>query len=338
MTRWLDVSARVAVVLAFSAGVTLAQSVISAKSGTVHYVEGDVTIDGHPVEMKASIFPDIKENQVFETKEGRAEILLTPGVFLRLGEDTSFRMVSNRLTDTRVEVLTGSILVEHGEISKETSVTLLFEDRAITFLKSGLYRLDASTGTLRVYQGQARVEANGQSLTAKQAREVDLRAPVLMAAKFDNKTTDEFHRWASRRASYLALANISAAKALYDSGVHLDSGLWHWNSYYGMFTYVPYGRYYSPFGYAFWSPSRVMDLYRPRPVYSGGGGPSWSDAGSGRYSGSSSGFGIGSRASSGGYSSSGASTGSVGNSSSGGASSGGAVSGTSSGSSGGRGR
>jgi hypothetical protein len=78
------------------------QLVISAHSGVVQYVEGRAYLDGTPVELKFGHFPDIKQNQEFRTEEGRAEILLTPGVFLRLGENSAIRMVSNGLTDTRV--------------------------------------------------------------------------------------------------------------------------------------------------------------------------------------------------------------------------------------------
>jgi len=67
-------------------------------------VEGRAYLGDKPVEPKLGQFPDIKENQEFRTEDGRAEILLTPGVFLRLGENSSVRMLSTRLTDTRVEV------------------------------------------------------------------------------------------------------------------------------------------------------------------------------------------------------------------------------------------
>jgi hypothetical protein len=260
-------------VLLLSTGALMAQSVISAKSGLIHYVEGDVTVDDQAVEMKNSQFPDMKAGQVLKTEDGRAEVLLTPGVFLRVAENSSFRLVSNGLSDTKVEALTGSLMIEHGELNKDTSVTLLYKDRSITFDKSGLYRLDTDTGKFRVYQGEARVVAGGQTTTAKQAHELELNEATLIATKFDNKVGDEFYRWASRRASYLALANISAAKAVRDSGMHYTSGSWYWNPWFGMFTYVPFGNYYSPFGYSFWSPTRVISLYQPRvwaPVHGGG--------------------------------------------------------------------
>src|SRR5579863_2004073 len=91
---------------------TFAQSVISAHSGVVQYVEGRAFIDGQQVDPKIGHFPEIKNNQEFRTEDGRAEILLTPGAFLRMGEDSGIRMLSNGLDDTRVEVTGGAAIVE----------------------------------------------------------------------------------------------------------------------------------------------------------------------------------------------------------------------------------
>lgn len=70
--------------------VASAQSVISAKSGVVHYVEGRAFLNDQLVETKFGEFPDLKENQVLRTEEGRAEVLLTPGVFLRVEKTLRF--------------------------------------------------------------------------------------------------------------------------------------------------------------------------------------------------------------------------------------------------------
>jgi len=101
-----------AVILALSAIPALAQPVISAKSGLISYVEGKVYLGDQIVEPSPTRFPDVKENAVVRTAEGRAEVLLTPGVVLRLGENGSFKMLTNRLIDTRLELLTGSAVVE----------------------------------------------------------------------------------------------------------------------------------------------------------------------------------------------------------------------------------
>src|SRR5579863_5095546 len=72
------------------------QSVISAHSGVIHYIEGQVTVDGAAIHPKSTQFPDIRPDQVLATEDGRAEILLTPGVFLRLPENSSARMKIGR--------------------------------------------------------------------------------------------------------------------------------------------------------------------------------------------------------------------------------------------------
>ena len=96
---------RAAVVFLALVPATWAQAVISAHSGLVNFVEGDVKIADQTVKLNGAIFPDVKVGQTLSTQKGRAEVLLTPGVFLRLDNNTSFRMVSNKLTDTQVEIL-----------------------------------------------------------------------------------------------------------------------------------------------------------------------------------------------------------------------------------------
>ena len=93
--------------LAVSATAAFSQQMISARAGMVHYIEGKVFAGDQQLEDKFGSFPQIKENQVLRTEEGRAEVLLTPGVFLRAGENTSFRMITNRLIYTRLEFLSG---------------------------------------------------------------------------------------------------------------------------------------------------------------------------------------------------------------------------------------
>ena len=102
--------------LALGASAALAQSVISARSGLIHYVEGRVYLGDQLVESKFGTFPEVKENATLRAEQGRAEILLTPGVFLRLGENSSFRMVTNRLIDTRLEFLSGSAVIEADDL------------------------------------------------------------------------------------------------------------------------------------------------------------------------------------------------------------------------------
>jgi len=281
------------------------QAALSAHSGMIHYVEGKVLLDGQPVDPKFGEFPEVKNDQVLQTEEGRAEVLLTPGVFLRVAENSSFRMLSNRLSDTALEVLSGSTLFEVDELLKDNAITVRYKDSTVSLSKRGLYRFDAEATRLRVYDGDAQAIYGVKTAEVHKGRQIQLDE-TLLATSFDVKDTDSFYNWASRRSEYVAAANISSARAAGNSGVGLNQGcggypsttnggfasttngtpnatpcnsgygnygnygygspygMWAWNPYYGMFTYVPgMGYGYSPFGWALYSPYTVGSIFIP---------------------------------------------------------------------------
>ena len=267
-----------------AAGSAYAQYVISAHSGVIQVVEGKAYLNDKAVETKFGQFPDIRQGQEFRTEEGRAEILLTPGVFLRLGDNSSIKMVSNALTDTRVEVLGGSVIVEADEIPKDNSIELLYKNSTMMLVKHGLYRVNTEPAArLQVYDGEAIVKGESGQLTLKPGKETALGG-VLMAENFDKKDTDELYSWSSRRASYLSTANASSAMTMRNSGYSGSSGYsgysggllgfggWQFNPMFGMFTFVPMmGFGYSPFGYGWYSPYTI-GYYSPfyGGLYGGG--------------------------------------------------------------------
>src|SRR5215469_16563907 len=76
----------------------------SARPGTVNYVEGQVSLDNQTLDEKSVGSTEIDAGQSLTTENGKAEVLLTPGVFLRLGSESSVRMISSSLIDTQVEL------------------------------------------------------------------------------------------------------------------------------------------------------------------------------------------------------------------------------------------
>ncbi|MCL5742955.1 MAG: FecR domain-containing protein [Acidobacteria bacterium] len=262
-------------ILVLAVGSAVAQNVISAHSGLVHYTEGKVLLAGKTVETNGVNFPQLKQAQELRTEQGRAEVLLTPGVFLRMAENSAIRMVSNSLTDSRLEFLAGSAVIESTDLPKDNAVTVMYKDSAVHLEKRGIYRFDSDPARVRVFEGEAKVEGGGQTLTVKNGRMLDFDGMAMQ--KFDAEVGDTLTRWSRRRAEYIAMANVSAAKSLLDSGYGWSSGGWIWNSYFGMFTFLPYrGSYWSPYGYRFWSPATVYMVYAPRPMmqtnnYGGGG-------------------------------------------------------------------
>lgn len=250
-------------------GAVQAQQVVSAHAGVVHYVEGHVFVDNKPVQQKFAQFPDLREGGELRTEDGRAEVLLTPGAFLRVSNNSSVRMLGRELSDTRFEVLSGSVMVECDNVPKDVSLTVISHGHNIHLEKQGLYRLDSDPPEFRVYDGRAVIDSGPNQLTLKRGKEASLdgAGTVLTAGTFNPKLGDSFYEWNTTRSGYIASANVSAAQSLRTSGSHWSSG-WAWDPWYGAYTFVPAaGIGYSPFGWNFWSPAWVV--YAPVPVYYG---------------------------------------------------------------------
>jgi len=172
MSRLSRTAACASIVIALGGLPAFAQSVISAHSGLIHYAEGRVLLDGKQVEIKLTAFPEIKEQMQLRSEDGRAEVLLNPGVFLRMGENTAIRMVSNKLSDSKVEFLAGSAVVESsGDLAqKEDSVTILYKDATVHLRKKGIYRFDSEPAQIRVFAGEAEVESGSNVLIVRTGR------------------------------------------------------------------------------------------------------------------------------------------------------------------------
>jgi hypothetical protein len=236
---------------------------------------------------------------------------LTLGTILRVGDNSSFKMLTNRLIDTRVELLTGTHIVEVAEIQKDNNLTLAVKDATVVITKRGLYRFDVDQSRIKVFEGVLGVTVNGQSTLVGSGKAIN--TTTASVEKFDKEATDAMDHWARRRAELIAMANASSAKQVHDYGCSPTTNFaaingagsnspcsnpcnsWRYNPWYGLVTYIPCGaNIYSPYGYRYWSPYNVMRAYYvppPMPIHSGGGGgfgnPSYSGMAqtSGGYSG-----------------------------------------------------
>jgi hypothetical protein len=248
------------------------QQIISAQSGTVQYVEGTVYADGQRVERKFGQFPSLREGDELRTEDGRAEVLLTPGAFLRLAENSSVRMVSNRLADTRLEVRSGTVMVECDELLKDNAVSLIYQGYTVHLQKKGLYRLDTESGEFRVYQGEALLQASSGQIRLTAGKQADLNGTKLAAQQFNPKQDmDDFYHWSSQRSSNLAYATITTSQSVLNTGTVLPmGGGWMWSSLLDEYTFLPgSGLLFSPFGWGFYSPL-YMGYYYPSIYYPGG--------------------------------------------------------------------
>jgi len=142
-------------------------TIYAPRPGTVDYAEGQVAMGGQNLDAK-SIGAEFTLGQSITTLNGKAEILLTPGVFLRLGPNTSATLVAAGLADTRIRLDRGHAMIEVDQIFSENHLGLTQGSFAIDLLKKGSYDFDAAGKNVRVFDGAAvatggthRVELNG---------------------------------------------------------------------------------------------------------------------------------------------------------------------------------
>jgi len=277
--------------VAVTAALCSAQSITSAHSGTVHYFEGDVSVDGAPVQAKTGRFTEIKEQGVLRTGLGRAEILLTPGVFLRVGENSAIKLLDNRLVSTRVDLMSGSFAIESDDPQmslKDSPVTLTYKDYDIRVVKFGLVEISTDPALLKVYKGEALVQTADSNARVKEGHELPFSA-ALLTEKFNDKVGDDLYLWSRDRSQSLSAASMASARSV-NTGLngggygYLSSGLgvgpgawnggWYFNPYLGMYTFLSGGdMFLNAFGYGFFSPYTIYNYYSPSTYWYGGGGP-----------------------------------------------------------------
>jgi len=270
--RLLKTPARTVAALFAAALLAAAQGGI-ARPGTINYTEGQVSLDGKDLSTAPLGKTQVAAGQVLETNDGRAEMLLLPGAYVRLGHESAVRMVMPSITDTRIELLKGKALVEVDAIAKENHLEVADHGTRTLLEKKGIYQFGADQPGLRVYDGKAAVTVADRTIDVGKGKELLFTADTrLKPRSFDRHQTDQLYAWSKVRSGYLAEANLSSAQMVVVDNPGWWGGTgWYWNPWYSTWAFLPGdGFLYSPFGYGFYSPAYWY--YNP-PLYYYGGRP-----------------------------------------------------------------
>jgi FecR protein len=241
---------------------------VSAKPGAVNYIEGHAYLDGKPLSDKGLRSSFLNTGDTLSTDLGKAEILLTPGVFLRIGNNSEVRMISPSLTDTQVELKKGEAMIEADGLMKENRIQVSVRGASIMIEKNGLYRFTADENpTAAVLDGKAQVYFGDKKIDLGKGRET-LLSENLKPEKFDPKKEDDLYAWSNTRSEYDAASSYHAAKSVsvnsYSGGSGFDPAFgygmgswygpgWYWNGAFNSWGWIPgNGAFYSPFGWGFY--------------------------------------------------------------------------------------
>jgi hypothetical protein len=239
--------------------------------GALNYTEGQVSINGQAV--RGARNAAVQPGQILQTQDGKAEMLLTPGVFLRLNNHSQARLVTASITDTRIELLQGEAMIEAAQVEPANNLTVADAGYITQIDKRGIYDFNADQPKVAVYDGEATVSAADYSVNVKKGHQLALVAQneKLKTQSFDVNNPDSLYNWSRLRSQYMAEANMSSAQTIVVNNPSWFYGTgWYWNPYFSSWAFVPGGGYfYSPFGFGFYSPA-YWGVYGPAIIARGG--------------------------------------------------------------------
>ncbi|HTK38742.1 MAG TPA: FecR domain-containing protein [Pyrinomonadaceae bacterium] len=234
--------------------------VISAKAGGINETDGSVTVrradgtSGHLIKGDDLNIGD----QVWTDTGGKAEVLLNPGSFLRVGPETAFAFTNTSLDDLRLKLATGSAVFE-VIADDDFRVTVLMPRTAVALTRSGVYRIDIlpdRSSKVSVLKGKIYFGADGKTVI-KSGRSATIAVITADVQKFDKSDRDALTVWSKDRAKELAKANASLQRnAMRNTLINSFNRGWNLYDSFGLWVFNPTRRYWCflPFGSGWGSP------------------------------------------------------------------------------------
>ena len=255
--------------LSFFTSVGLAQNRerfgISAKAGGINALVGRVMVtrQGQSAQLLTSSDNLTTGDVVTTGSMSHVEVLLNPGSYLRVGENSEFEFEDSSLDNLRLKLVSGSAIVEATGFSEmKVQIYVNTSQANFTIIRSGVYRINAGPNfaELAVRKGRATFGPNRTDLV-KGGNKVVFNNGLMARAKVE-KGKDTFDVWSKQRAELLARANQRLSSRVFNGYISTFSGwdshfwgrrrtgLWTYNPRVGCYTFLPF--YYgwsSPYGH-----------------------------------------------------------------------------------------
>lgn len=243
------------------------QYVISAKAGGINLVSGGAQVKRRDAaEWRNLTSQDNLDNGdlVRTGADGRVEVLLNPGSYLRLAENTELELTNVSLDSLRTRLLKGSAVLEVTGTGDRTSpVEVATPQTRVSVDRKGFYRVNVPSADLtvvRVRKGRALVGVT----EVKDGKQITVdRSGAANIAKFDKDAQDSFDLWSGQRAETLVAANRKLSKSAVSnaySGYRRNplgwgrsfGGFWVYDPFFHGHTFLPYySGWSSPYGFGY---------------------------------------------------------------------------------------
>jgi len=232
--------------------------VISAQAGGVNAISGRTETRSAPSAdwQLLNVTDDLRAGDFVRTGgDGMVEMLLNPGAYLRVAENSEFQLTNNTLESLEIKLLRGTGIIEAtGSEETELAINITTPHAKMVIVRRGLYRVNVVPGnTTELIVRKGRVLLADSHTRINSGNKVVFNSTSFSVAKLRSadKQKDAFESWSKQRAGTLALANqrISARTVntfLSDrsswssqfSGRSL--GIWYYDGRYGCFSFLPF--------------------------------------------------------------------------------------------------
>jgi hypothetical protein len=245
--------------------------VISAKAGGVNAVTGGASMlpHGNGEWQQLTIKEDLEAGDLVKTGvDGRVEMLLNPGSYLRVGENSEFELADNSLENLELRLIKGTAIVEvTGADDEELFIGITTPHTRMSIVRRGLYRVSVVPGdNTELIVRKGRVMLEGSHTKVNGGNKVVFSSNSFLVAKLkdaDKKQLDALDGWSKNRAQALAKENnrisdrtLNSLARSFDDDWFSQSffrqrrlGFWLYSSGSSCYTFIPYYRRQgSPYG------------------------------------------------------------------------------------------
>lgn len=243
--------------------------VISARAGGVNAVTGRATmrVHGNSEWQQLTIKEDLETGDVVRTdRDGRVEMLLNPGSYLRIGENSEFELADSSLENLEVRLIRGTAIVEvtGADDNNQLFIGITTPHARLSIIRRGLYRVNVVPGnTTELIVRKGRVMLEDSHTKVKGGNKVVFSSGSFSVAKLkdSNGSNDTLEGWSKDRAQTLARANsqiprrtlITFAASFRNDWSYASAfgrpGFWLYSSGIRCYTFIPFSAdYLSPYG------------------------------------------------------------------------------------------
>jgi len=232
--------------------------VISAKAGGVNATSGRAEIRSAPNAdwQLLNVTDDLSAGDFVRTdRDGLVEMLLNPGAYLRIAENSEFQLTNDSLEALEIKLIRGTAIIEAtGSDDSLLAINITTPHTKMVIVRRGLYRVNVLPGTAtELIVRKGRVLLADSHTKIKSGNKVIFNSATFSVAKLDSvdKKENNFEAWSKERAGTLVQANqrisaqsldtfLSSRDGWSDEFSARASGIWYFNPSYRCFTFLPF--------------------------------------------------------------------------------------------------